>query len=83
MSSVFGERQAPQREGFALQIAAEVVFDKAVQLVFLLVVDLLNRLQQLRLVTDLLRRADQRLDIFREARTTVAAARVDEVITDA
>ena len=74
--------QAPERDGLAIEVPAE----EAVQLLehdrFLLLVDLLDGVQQRSIEVMFVRAATERLHVFREARTPVAAARIDEVVPD-
>src|SRR2546430_7362205 len=77
------EGESPYGNGSTLETRGEVSLHLAEQHFLLSSVHRLHRVQDLRLVSGLVGRADERLHVLREAGAAVAGARIDEAVTDA
>ena len=77
------ECQSPEGEGFARQLTAKVATDLLEENVLLPVIDVIHRPHQFGIVANLLRGADQCVNVLGKAGPAIAAARIDEGITDA
>ncbi|CAM2156829.1 hypothetical protein PT2222_30158 [Paraburkholderia tropica] len=76
------EGEAPETERAAREIGAEARDDLLREHLLLPFVDVLDRAQDLQRLAEIFSGAHQRLDVLREARAAVTAARVQEVVTD-
>lgn len=83
ISSVSGLKANPHiAKGTLLQVFAELVDDFLHQYHLLACIDILDRLEDFCVVTELCARLDECLHILREAAAAIAAARIDELIAD-
>ena len=77
------EGQTPQSNGFALQIAFEIIFDFVKEDLLLRLVSGLDRIQDQRLKSHAVRGFHQGTDVFGKATAAIARTRINEVVANA